>query len=221
MCLVMRNVVLIRLTKCGGTSFEKAIGKQKLPIFKFTPTEGNVNRYQKKKNVRELKHFSIIRNPYDKAISSYKWLTIGKGYNRLGEFQKIIKKNISLFDFYSYYVEYKQRYEEYESILHKSGVVYPKNDARIDYFWFIQHMEGMYESIDTFIRPNDVDHFVKIENYASDLKVVEGWINQKITLNHYNKTRKNRDYRGEYDDKSFDLICDIYKKDVSFFDYEF
>lgn len=218
----MENVVFIRLTKCGGTSFENAIRKQKLPILKFTPTEPNVIRYKNnEKKIKKLKHFSIIRNPYDKAISSYKWLTVGRGYNRLGKFKNKINRNTSLVDFYKYYVEYKDRFEEFECVKDDSGVVYPHNSKGGDYFWFVQHMEGMYESIDSFIKPNNINYFVKIENYISDLSVIENWIGIKIKLGHDNRTRKDRDYRKEYNNESFDLISKIYKKDIDFFDYEF
>lgn len=180
-----KRIILIRITKCGGTSFENVIMRQRLPILKFTPTFDNVNKYQNNINeYSDMYHFSIIRNPYDKVVSSYKWLTVSNGKNRMGKFKEFINSNTSLNDFLKRYVEYKDKYDDYNFIKNKSGVIYPRKNEnshdKYNYFWWMQHMEGMYETIDTFINPDKIFTFIRLENYSEDLEKIEKLLDVKI-----------------------------------------
>jgi hypothetical protein len=214
--------IWIRITKAGGTSFGDAINSQKLPINTYTVTNNDVNRFSCKDG--DFK-FSIIRNPYDKGLSSYKWLTVGDGSKR---FRKLTtyNKNMSYEDFLKASIDLRGDHDKYDHKMLESGVIVPKNDSSIvegsiqyEYFWAVQHLEGLYNTITTFVPLDDMDLLVKLEEINEGVSKIGEKIGRTINMPHLNKTRNDKSFVDFYSDKVMIPFMELYKEDVNNFDY--
>lgn len=215
--------IWIRVTKSAGTSFSESIKRQKLPITTYTVNNKNINNFSYKD---EDFKFSIIRNPYDKAISSYKWLTIGNGSKRFNKLKKY-KPNMTYEDFLKVSIELRNEYDKYDHKILESGVIVPKNKLTIkkgtiqyEYFWATQHLEGTYNTITTFVPIDKMDLLIKLENINNEIKNLEEKIGKSINIEHKNRTRKNKSFVDFYSDKVMIPFMDLYKEDVNNFGYE-
>ena len=217
--------VWFRITKSAGESFQKLVREKNLPVAVYTPKKENVAKFEKIKNKENLFCFSIIRNPYFKVISAYIFLTQGSGKSRLKHFEFLTRT--SFLDFLKYYLEYREKYKEYSHYCHQSGVLYLEveptlNTLPYSYFWWMQHMEGTYNTINTFISPEKIDLYVKLENYSEEIKPLEERLNTSLNLPHINKSSHlSKGYLMYYNNsKVLDIVESIYKKDIEFFGYK-
>jgi len=216
------EMIWLRITKTGGTSFESAIRTGNLPIKMVTPTYNNVKYFNYD---TDNFTFSIIRNPYEKGISSWKWLTEGNGNKRFDKLDTF-KKKLSYEEFLKRSIDLRMEYEKYNHSMLESGVIIPNtpfltpNTLDYEYFWAVQHLEGMYETITTFKQLTEVNEIIRLENFNEEKIIIEDKLGKKINMPHNNKTRSNRNYSQHYvDDKTMRLFLYLYKNDVEKFKY--
>ncbi|HFD79851.1 MAG TPA: sulfotransferase [Gammaproteobacteria bacterium] len=209
-----RKCIFIHIPKCGGSSIEKLIWPREKDKTEANLWMGFTSEYGNKYQTGGLQHlmakhvrqevgedvfdryykFSLVRNPYDKAVSQFEYM---KKRPDLREFLGMSEND----DFKTYLTLIAKKVHvqwdsQYKFILDDSG------NALVDYV-------GRFENFD-----EDVTTILDALNMHKNIFGVR----KKIP--HTNKsTRKH--YRDYYDDESKAMLEALYKKDIAMFGYAF
>ena len=197
----MKNIIYIRMPRCGSTSIVnffcnkniKSFGGRDMgfwgydSILKKNSSERLyecIENHVGKKTYRDSFVFSSVRNPYSRAVSMYKhesW-DCAKTFK---EFCRAVKTN-----------------------------KYPHPRAK----W---HSSTLTEHIIDKDNNLKVDFVIRLENAQEDLNIVCDKIAiPRQQLPHKNKS-KHRHYTEYYDDETRQIIAEKYARDIEFFGYEF
>jgi chondroitin 4-sulfotransferase 11 len=197
--------------KCGGTSIESILGflalRETYPqvhAFKHGSLEMHVDTIKLKNfSEDEFFKFSIIRNPWDRAVSFY-------NHNKYKEFNyyaneakdKEIPKHVKD----SKEITFKQFAFKYFKINFNSDVVTKP-------FMFLQEKFSL-------------DHVLKLESINDGLFSIKDKlkINSDLNIPHLNNTDEytiRENYQKYYDNETKYLIQDLFKWDIETFGYKF
>lgn len=139
------------------------------------------------------------RNPYTKCVSLWAY------WNR-----RLVNKGENAFEFSTFVSNFdniKQRVMQHFTV--------PESI----------HFNGCCESVEISthgkLSYNDIDHWIKLENFQSDLNVLCDKIGiPHQQLPHTNQT-KHKHYTEYYDDETKQIVADRFAKDIEYFGYEF
>lgn len=223
----------LHIKKCGGESFRetlspfyvqtKRVGRF-LPFVALPKEEWNdaLNNYRmplgpydykrmqfarkflySEKEFREMYKFVIVRNPYDRIVSAWKYLF---GRNWL-EVRRIRKKPSNLLS--------KASFVHFLSTLPE--IWETRSDREI-----ATHTAPIWPDITTEdgrLLVDDIFHLEQIGDCVEEL-------NNRFDLDiddfeHINVNRKTRDYRRHYNDKSRALVEELFGDDIRNLDYTF
>jgi chondroitin 4-sulfotransferase 11 len=193
--------IFIHIPKTGGTSIEAlfdqsfygwddkfCLWKQHCSIHQMQSVYGiDVDSYYK---------FAIVRNPWDRAVSDYKWWT---------------RPNSPFFDFLN-----NTTLEDYLLIRNGYEKINHLNDStgRADHF-YTQY---------SFVEIGGacvMDCIIKFENLQQDFNIFCDQIGMpQQKLPHTNKTNRKH-YSEYYNQKTIDIVAQKYHKDIEYFDYQF
>jgi hypothetical protein len=147
------------------------------------------------KDVSEYFKFAFVRNPYERAISDWKFLR-GKSNKRWRS---------------KTFLKYLNREGYFERILSNSN----DESTRID------HTYPQYNFIYDDNGKCLVDFIGKFENLQQDFDTICDKIGiPRQQLPHENKT-KHKHYTEYYDDETRSIVAEKYAKDIEYFGYEF
>lgn len=136
--------------------------------------------------------FSFVRNPWDKVYSHYKYNT------RTNQHQMKTKP----IDF---------------NLWVKKCFGKEK-----DYFYY--HRQIQFTDQLTWLKDEQnnmvVDFVGKFENINEDFEYIQKKLNLKDGLPHLNKTQK-LSYKGQYNQEAIDIIAEVFKADINYFNYTF
>lgn len=209
----------LHIKKCGGESFRKtftppyvqtervlnpkpfiAIPKREwndlLNTFKVPLGEYDYKRtlfaktflYSKKEFSKMFK-FVIIRNPYDRMISAWKYLFSGK-------------------QFHPKYIDMKNNLEAFLTDL--PDFWERKYDRHI-----ATHTAPIWNDITDHHGNLLVDYIVKLEDIDQELQVLNNALNTRIDhFEHINKNRMDKEYRKYYSETSLKLMEQLYHDDI-------
>lgn len=140
--------------------------------------------------------FVIVRNPFDRAASVWKYLFRPEQYNPK-------------------YIKMKNSFEEFLSAL--PNLWEKKYDRHI-----YTHSLPIWPDITDNEGKLLVDSIYKLENLNTDLFK----INQKIGASvnefaHINRTKEKHDYRNYYTEKSVEMVTRLYRDDIEKLNYSF
>jgi len=201
MIINSQKFIFVHIPKTGGTSIEKlfddsfygwdekhCLWKQHCSIHQMQSVYGiDIDNYYK---------FSIVRNPWDRAVSDYKWWTRPNS-----PFFHFLK-NTTLED----YLLIRNGYEKINHLNDSTG--------RADHF-YTQY---------SFIEIGGVcvmDCIIKFENLQQDFNIFCDQIGMpQQKLPHTNKTNRKH-YSEYYNQKTIDIVAQLYHKDIEYFDYQF
>jgi hypothetical protein len=198
----------IHIPKCAGTSIDKAIcGRvtnefdKKNKLWKQHATAQQAKKYYaSEKQWNDYFKFAIIRNPFDRIVSSYNWLC-----------RKIKPSNFRdrlLFKDFIY------RRGKFKDLLNSSLIIKKEN-----------RYHQIRSSTDYIMDENDniiVDYIGRFENLKDDWNFICEKIGTKIELVHHNKhSRDHKHYRDYYDDETREFVAKACEKDLKLFGYEF
>jgi hypothetical protein len=176
----------IHINKTAGTSIEAALGL-------------NTEHVTASQKIAQVGHenwsnaftFSIVRNPWDRAVSLYHFR---RATNQTG----LADGHLGFIDWIS--------------------ACFRDRDARyLDKpMMFMPQVEWISDDSGNIL----VDFVGRFERLASDIKVVSKNIDQKIELPHLYKSDRTH-YRGYFDDSSRDIVAQWFCRDIDEFRYEF
>lgn len=168
-------MIWIRITKSGGESMNNFLNSNvlKQDIFVVTPCIHNPQYLSFKQELsKDNKVFSIIRNPYDKVLSAYKWLVKNPNGNK--RCKDVFDPNISFSDFV---VQTQELRLSFDTI--KNVCVTLDHDQfgtkHYQEYWVVSHLESSFDSINFFIDPSKVDlvPLEKVQEFSQTLIVGE------------------------------------------------
>lgn len=206
--------IFIHISKCAGSSIEAAFG---IDLYKYDVAD-KINLYGWDKEFRGfLQHatpqqllgnnliskqewdnyykFIIVRNPWDRSYSDYKWL------------MREIKKKDSFYNYLNSSGNFKECLTDKTSIIYRGDHLY----KQVDYF-FVNDKKINYDKV---IRFEELDSQLPI--LAKDLGLNKDFFNKKENADHLRKKHYSKFYN--YVRKK--MVQRHYSEDISFLNYEF
>jgi hypothetical protein len=206
--------IFVHIPKTGGTSIERIIWPGNDDRCAGNLCMGLVDGFHNKYQTGGLQHllarqireevgrevfdkffkFSIVRNPWDKAISQYIYM------GERGDLRRFI--GLSETDSFKKYLELiqKRTHVQWESqhkfILDESG-------------------QEMVDYIGRFERFND-----EVSRILQEIKARNGVEIRIDDIPHLKKSNRSH-YRDYYDSEAREMVAHIYKKDIEYFGYTF
>jgi len=183
-----KDFIFIHIPKTAGTSMTKIFGE----AFQKHNTAKEVIEIIGKKKWNNAYKFAVVRNPWDKVLSWYKFRV------KLDQ-SKMASRPISFKDWVACtYGENKDPYYYYRAKPFAPQVEWLKDD------------EGII----------DLDKIIRFENLKEDFKLVANELGISDELPHINKTTKTN-YRDFYDETTKNIIADWFHEDIKVFDYTY
>jgi len=155
--------------------------------------------YASKEQWNNYFKFAIVRNPFDKIVSSYNWIC-----RRIKPCD--LRDRLMFKDF----VFRKGVFEKMFNL--------DETDLRLNNYHQIRpSVEYLFENNNLLI-----DYVGKFENLDDEWDFICEKLGTKIKIPHRNKhSRDYKHYRDYYDDETKEFILKTYKKDLETFGYEF
>lgn len=189
-----QKAIFVHIPKTAGVSLVKSIygenvergGHRKIThLSKLMP--GSINDYFT---------FTIVRNPWDRLYSAYKFMTNG-GINHHDE--NAFKLHLSSIDSFEDFVMNWLNKDNLKHIIH----FYPQS-------WFLKNNSGEIE----------LDFIGRFEYLSSDFAEIANKMGVKNKLKHLNKGDKGS-YKTVYSQEMIEKVKFIYKEDIERFNYTF
>lgn len=148
--------------------------------------------------------FAVVRNPWDRLVSTYKWRNGKKLYKNFKDFVEFV---------YGLYIKYSfEKLQEYPNFSkYFCAHFYPQ-------YMYIPSMSNNVLS-DELCEQENFD-ILKFENFNTDIIKVKTKLNINRPLPHLNKSFTNN-YRDYYDEETKNMVEEMYKKDITLFGYIF
>jgi len=188
-----KKIIFVHIPKTAGISVAKAIfgdvsleGHRSIMFYKNLLNE----------DFSEYFTFSVVRNPWDRLYSAFKFLEKG-GIN-------IHDRNA--------YEQYLEEYKDFEDF-----VINGLNKKMI---YEIMHFIPQSEFICSKDGKIDVNYIARFENLKDDISKLSEKINNPIELDHHNSNKKVS-YKEIYTSDMIKKVEEIYKMDVINFNYKF
>lgn len=158
-------------------------------------------------DIQDYQKFTVIRNPWDRVCS---WYFFRKELleNEIHKMQKGIKSRRFINDIERLSAELSVMKNDFNDWFLKYY------NVPWDYTWFsLSHSQSFWLGDGKF-------DIIKFENISEDIKKIKQLANNKLP--HKRKTQNVlHKYQDIFDNKTKDLVYQIYKEDIIKFDYEF
>jgi hypothetical protein len=188
-----RKIIFIHIPKTAGISLVKSIfgdvtleGHRSVSFYK----QVFGNRYS------DFFTFTIVRNPWDRLYSAYKFLEKG-GMN----------------------IHDKNAFETHLSIF-RDFEDFVLNGLNKKLIYQITHLIPQHEYLCDKRGSILVDFIGRFENLDNDIFLLSKKLRKKIKLSHHNYNKKEG-YKEVYTDEMIDKVYRIYQKDIDIFEYSF
>lgn len=199
--------VFVHIHKCAGSSLIDAFVENPYVISCISRPgifPGRAGREQIPDEVfNESKKFTFVRNPYKRIVSAY----------------IMFKSNMV----------WKEVFPDFESfvrLLQWSDVHKHQVDREYSIPAFRNRLENVIHHCSSFHNPkymiDQMDYIGRVETMENDLRNIANMLNlEPIQLRHLNKQKVKYDYRDYYSPTTYDIVSEIYQKDIDRFDYQF
>lgn len=186
-----KKFVFIHIQKTAGSSIAKVLSKDGGTKI-ICPQHTFIKNCSYNKDYFK---FTIVRNPWDRLVSWY----------------NIIKLVGVRNNFYKYILNNSKNFSEFINL---TDVILDGNVNKSISFNQLDYISDDNGKI-------LVDYIGKFENLNEDIKIIGeriGYVN--LTIPHLNKF-KHKDYRTYYTDRDIELVQEMYKRDIDYFNYKF
>ncbi|HIC46054.1 MAG TPA: hypothetical protein EYM37_05105 [Methylophaga aminisulfidivorans] len=185
--------IFIHIPKCAGVSITTKLygnlagGHLKIEDYTriFSPREF-LNYYK----------FTVVRNPWDRLVSSYHFLSKG-GMNDTDKLWS--KENISQ------YTDFKTFVKEW---------VTPENVMK--YYHFIPQTEFIFD-VHNAVKP---DFIAFLETLDDDFTEISHNLNIAVEIDKKNQSNHD-DYKSYYDAETINIVAEVYERDIQLLGYNF
>jgi len=140
--------------------------------------------------------FSVVRNPWDRLVSSYHYLVAG-GNNKAD------------LEWARKYLQVFSTFEEF--------VINGLSDPEIAR-WI--HFRPQYMFVCNAKRVVQVDYLARYESLSEDFKYIQSRLNKSVELPRSN-TSARTDYRSYFTDTMIERVAEHYSRDIGIFGYTF
>ena len=200
--------VFIHIPKTAGTSIYSALGgrQEEDEFFGYSLdlnlqlqhlTAEELLRYEliTELEFRNYFKFCFVRNPWDRVVSEWLWRTNNVPRHNLHRYFRLSLK----------------------SFLEKVPTWKGKVGSRIR-----RHLLPQYNFIYDSQGQLMVNYVGKFENLRKDFRIICNEIGLfEVELPWSNSTKKKTDYRIYYDDETYQMVKELYVKDIEYFGYKF
>ena len=190
------NCIFVHVPKAAGTSVNKALYGRTLGHYSAAKIQSKFPGLYERTFT-----FSLVRNPWDRALSAYRFACVGKtnsmGVRKPGQY----------------------RIPEFESFERFVCEWLPKQDIEDRDFIFRPQQMFVCDDAGQVM----VDHLGRVEAMDETVKVLTERLGKKITIRNENSTGALReDYRTAYvRPEMIDIVGSVYCNDVNLFRYDF
>jgi len=192
-----RGIVFIHVPKAAGTSLNEAMYGQFMGHARAT----DIERWGSAR-LRALPRFAVVRNPWDRLVSAYRFAKRGAG---IGGIVAGIR-NPKQF-----------RVPEFESF---QGFVHE---------WLAQRdvtkLDGVFRPQHLYVCDRGgqllVDHIGRLEDLAPTHAFIERTLSRAVDVPRSNQSGEPIDYRQLYTPEMQHIVGNIYRRDVERFGYDF
>ena len=188
-----KKIIFVHIPKTAGISVAKAIfgdvsleGHRSIMFYKNLFNE----------DFSEYFTFSVVRNPWDRLYSAFKFLEKG-GINN---------------HYRNAYEQYLEEYKDFEDFV--------TNGLNKKMIYEIMHFIPQSEFICSKDGKIDVNYIARFENLKDDISKLSEKINNPIELDHHNSNKKVS-YKEIYTSDMIKKVEEIYKMDIINFNYKF
>ncbi|WP_206484691.1 sulfotransferase family protein [Thalassotalea sp. G2M2-11] len=165
--------------------------------------------YLTKEELNKLFKFTIVRNPWDRLVSEYRYKQHKYTFKDF-LFKHFPEEGVD---------DYREHNGIYRHVMPQYQFVYDNNDnLMVD---FVGKFENLKEDFATITKqlcgsPLDLPHKNKTQNtsYVHSLK-------KKLLLSNPEKNKPSSSYKDYYDNESKEYVQKLYMKDIAYFDYSF
>ncbi|WP_338732838.1 sulfotransferase family 2 domain-containing protein [Mangrovimonas cancribranchiae] len=223
-----KKLVFIHLPKCAGTSIEHALGHSEDYSGRSSQDHRSIRDIQPI-SLADIKYFSKdfllalrYRYKYYKnqktTVNPNNYITVNKKeYDEYFKFSFVRNPYHRAYSWYNgimkdpvhrkqYNIDSDITFEEFlVKYLHKKRLMKP-------YMHFLKEYSGKIP----------LDFIGRFESLEDDFKFICDTLNIKVELPHKNNKKSfQKDYSKVYTEKSYNLITEYYKEDISYFNYVF
>ncbi|MEM1070234.1 MAG: sulfotransferase family 2 domain-containing protein [Planctomycetota bacterium] len=194
-CMKEAGCIFIHVPKAAGTSishslYGRNVGHRKAKFY----------HQVSKREFRKYFSFGFVRNPWDRALSAYRFVM--QGGTAIVKPQAHRRYNSEAFSSFEKFVT--AWLGEVELNHRVDAVFLPQCD-------FLMDQDG-----------NQLVDFVgKIESMEDGIRVVESRLGRALEVPKLNASREKSDYREYYSGETMDIVARVYQRDIDLFDYSF
>lgn len=198
----MKKLIFIHVPKCGGTSLYPFVRNYNKTI--NVPPYPNLEKHLREPNSHTHLHeypkdyldscfvFTFVRNPWDRLLSAYTYLTRGFGNREDKKFGKSLSPNF---------------------------LDFVKNQLRLKHNLRYLHFRSVFNFIEPL---DDLDFIGKVENYQKDFNTLCDKIGvPRRKLQHRNTSNRSLHYAKHYDAEARKIVSEVYARDIEAFNYKF
>lgn len=209
------KTIFIHIAKNAGTSISTALGiYNKKSFVNHLGYDFYMNKFQKEWN--DYYKFAIVRNPFDRIVSSYLFAKKDISYMHSSIPEIKCKRSLEFPEFKSephidYLLLKNKSFDETVELFYKNPKLFKHPSWRNQWNFIMNNKKELM-----------IDDYFKIENIEYNWNIICKKININIELPIKNKTNSKKvDYKNFYTDKLKNMVYEIYKNDIELFKYEF
>lgn len=187
--------VFIHVPKVAGTSINHAIYGKTLGHYSAIEIQSKFPKL-----FSDSFSFSLVRNPWDRLLSAYR-------FAKKGRTETMGMKNPKQYQI--------PEFDSFESFVLKW--LAHKNVDELDFVF--QTQSHFLVGVNGKPLP---DYIGKLEDMDESISYIESRINRKLNIPHANKVEKKGSYRDYYiSQKMIDVVHEKYHSDINLFEYKF
>ena len=185
--------IFVHIPKTSGISVSKSLFNCTSPHVPMIDYEAIFSQPE----LDRMFKFAFVRNPWDRAVSTYSFLAGRTGIERDIAWADRVLVNYTGFD------DFIQRWLNRRNI-YSWGLFFPQ-------FFFVCNSQQEIR----------VDFLGRFENLNADFEYIKHRLGISAELLHLNKSKSRTDYRDYYTEKTRQIVADVYREDVELFGYQF